>query len=72
MRFQGQAEEFHFILERLGVSQREVARILGIPQRTFRKYVAGTVRAPNHIRLGLLGIEFESQKRNGDVNEERV
>ncbi len=46
--------QFRSILNRLGLSQLEAARIFGIGERTARRWAAGIARVPHTVALLLL------------------
>lgn len=51
-----QAEELHAKVAAIGLPQREIARVLGISQRDFRRYVAGKFPCPPVVRAALEGL----------------
>jgi hypothetical protein len=56
-------------LARLGLSQRGAARLLGIDERTMRKYVAGDLVIPELLVWALRGLsqrEQDSPDNEGD------
>jgi transcriptional regulator with XRE-family HTH domain len=42
------------LLESAGVSQSEAARLIGITDRTLRRYIAGDLPVPRPVALALL------------------
>lgn len=49
-------DDIRRLLAECGLSQRGAARLLGINERTMRRYVLGELRVPKAIELALLGM----------------
>lgn len=47
------AAQLKRLLDRAGLSQRYAAKILGINERTMRKYVAGDAEIPKVVELAI-------------------
>jgi hypothetical protein len=54
------------VLARLGLSQRAAARLLGIDERTMRKYVAGDLVIPELLVWALRGLGHREQDRDAN------
>jgi hypothetical protein len=54
------------VLARLGLSQRAAARLLGIDERTMRKYVAGDLVIPELLVWALRGLAHREQDRDAN------
>ena len=52
-------------LARMGLSQRGAARLLGIDERTMRKYVAGDLIIPEMLLRGLAQREQDEDANSG-------
>jgi plasmid maintenance system antidote protein VapI len=50
-------------LARLGLSQRAAARLLGINERTMRKYIAGDLVIPELLVWALRGLAEREQEQ---------
>jgi hypothetical protein len=53
-------------LARIGLSQRGAARLLGIDERTMRKYIAGDLVIPELLVWALRGLAL--RERDQDTN----
>jgi len=49
------------LLDRAKLSQRGAAKVLGINERTMRKYVAGESKIPKVVELALLCLAMHQQ-----------
>ena len=49
-------DDIRRLLAECGLSQRGAARLLGINERTMRRYVLGELPVPKAIELALLGM----------------
>jgi hypothetical protein len=53
-------------LARLGLSQRGAARLLGIDERTMRKYIAGDLVIPELLVWALRGLAQREQDQDAN------
>lgn len=60
------ATELRALLGELGLTQRGAARLLGINERTMRRYVLGEARTPKAIELALRGQKKPRASRGKD------
>jgi hypothetical protein len=53
-------------LARIGLSQRGAARLLGIDERTMRKYIAGDLVIPEMLVWALRGLAQRDEDQNAN------
>lgn len=60
------------LLERVGQTQVGMARILGISDRTMRRYIAGELPVPRVVEIAVRCLADHSGLRHGHMGESKL
>ena len=61
------AAELRVVIEYLGIDQRLLAAIMGVDERTVRRWIAGTTPIPDGARLEVEAIEAATARAVGEL-----